>query len=448
VVPPLALPFVFLLAPSVLHAQTTHHVGPGQPFTRIEPALAAAQPGDTILVHPLANNAPYDSCAIRIATPRVTLRAQNPPGGRIILSGKNADLSGIGSHPRAIVQFEPAAHGSRLEGFELRDAHNASHNGAGARIHQANDITIADCVIHHNDMGIMSKGDGTPRAANRQRIERCLIFSNGDPDDPGYNHNLYLGGTSATLIGCTIYSSRTGHNVKSRAHRTEILACFIHSSANREIDLVDAQGDTSAPGSDALIAGCLIMKSAEGSGNRGVIHFGQDGGHPHNGTLALLHNTILTPFIAPVVQLSTPDARLALFNNCAFDPAGQARNQVLVALPDESALDPAQIVAGSHNALGRGFEGARLDRLGLDHSSFVSQASLDRFRSAPRLELPPAQPGPPDLVDQGLPLDQLPPHIPAAPLFEYHATQGYQPRTITARPDLGACEFPINPPAR
>jgi len=33
-----------------------------------------------------------------------------------------------------------------------------------------------------------------------------------------------------------------------------------------------------------------------------VIHFGQDGGKEHNGILWLVHNTIVTPFISPVVR--------------------------------------------------------------------------------------------------------------------------------------------------
>jgi hypothetical protein len=115
-------------------------------------------------------------------------------------------------------------------------------------INQANSIIVRDCVIHHNDMGIMSNGDGTPDTATDQRIEGCLIHSNGDPADPGFNHNLYLGGTSVTLIGCEVHSSLTGHNVKSRAHRTTVLASFIHDAANREFDLdADPELPSAAP---------------------------------------------------------------------------------------------------------------------------------------------------------------------------------------------------------
>ena len=129
--------------------------------------------------------------------------------------------------PRAIIQFNKGADGCVLEGFELSGAHNESFNGAGVRINQANDVTIRDCAIHDNDMGIMSNGDGTDATGKNQLIESCLIYSNGNAKHSGYNHNLYLGGTSVRIVACEIHSSLTGHNLKSRAHLTIVLNCYI-----------------------------------------------------------------------------------------------------------------------------------------------------------------------------------------------------------------------------
>ncbi len=312
-------------------------VGPGQAFGRIEQALAQAQPGDVVLVHPLPENAPYEREALRVTVPRLTIRAAAPDGRRVPIDGRGYDYSGRGSVPRAIVQFNRGADGCVLEGFELHGAHNASHNGAGVRINQANDVTVRGCDIHNNDMGVMSNGDGTPATASGQLIERCLIRSNGDTSHPGYNHNLYLGGTSVTLLACEVHSSLTGHNVKSRAHRTAVIACYVHDSANREFDLVDARGDTTAPGSDAVLAGNIIVKAPQCRGNRAVIHFGQDGGHDHTGTLYLVHNTIVTPYISPVVTLSAPGARAALYNNIVWNGGAEQHGQVLVDARGSSA---------------------------------------------------------------------------------------------------------------
>ena len=160
----------------------------------------------------------------------------------------------------------------------------------------------------------MSNGDGSLATAVDQRIEECRIFRNGDPTDPGYNHNLYLGGTSVTLRFCEIHHSLTGHNVKSRAHHTRVEYCYVHHSANREFDLVDA-AETARPQSDAVLLGNIIVKDPKCGGNRAVIHFGQDGGKGHNGTLFLAFNTIVTPFVSPVVELSAAGAKARLLGN-------------------------------------------------------------------------------------------------------------------------------------
>ena len=54
------------------------------------------------------------------------------------------------------MQFDPAARGA--VDSSNSGAHNASHNGAGVRINQANDILVTHCEIHDNDMGVMSNG--------------------------------------------------------------------------------------------------------------------------------------------------------------------------------------------------------------------------------------------------------------------------------------------------
>jgi hypothetical protein len=301
---------------AAVHATAaTLEVGPGKPFARIEDANAKAQPDDVILVYPLSGHRQYEKTAVFVRQKNVTFRSVPAAGMYYVsISGRGFDYSGAGSTPRAIFQFNTGADHCTLEGFELSGAHNTSHNGAGVRINQANHATVRNCSIHGNDMGIMSNGDGTLARSVDQRIERCAIFRNGDPTEPGYNHNLYLGGTSVTLRFCEVHHSLTGHNFKSRAHYTRVEYCYVHHSANREFDLVDA-AETARPASDAVLLGNIIAKDAKCIGNRGVIHFGQDGGKEHNGTLYLDFNTIVTPFIAPAVDFSAAGAKARLAGN-------------------------------------------------------------------------------------------------------------------------------------
>ena len=324
----------------------TLEVGPGKPFQRIEKANAKAQAGDVILVHPLAGNRPYQGTAVFVRQRQLTFRAVPEKGSRRVrISGKDFDYSGRGSTPRAIFQFNPGTDQCVLEGFELSDAHNGSHNGAGVRINGANHVAVRNCSIHDNDMGIMSNGDGSLLSGVDQRIEYCEIHHNGSLLDPGYNHNLYLGGTSVTLSFCEVHHSLTGHNVKSRAHQTRVQYCYVHDSSNREFDLVDA-ADTARPESHAVLMGNVIAKDPRCPGNRTVIHFGQDGGKEHDGTVYLVFNTVVTPFIAPVVDLSAPKAKAHLVGNLVCDgPARQSGQKIADA---RGGLTP-QRVAGDHN---------------------------------------------------------------------------------------------------
>lgn len=327
----------------------TLEVGPGRAFDRIEAAVAQAQPGDAIIVHPKPNNAPYERVAVYVTTAGLTIQgvigAPGDGGQRVKLSGKGFDYSGRGSVPRAIFQFNRDADGCTLANFDLSGAHNDSHNGAGVRINQANGIAIRNCEIHHNDMGVMSGSDGTLATAADQLIESCIIHHNGDQTHPGYSHNLYLGGTSVTLRYCWIHHSTTGHNVKSRAHINRIEYCYIEGSANREIDLVDA-ADTARPGSDTLLLGNIIVKDPDCPGNRGVIHFGQDGGGQHDGTIYLVNNTIITPFGSPLIELSASLTAAKLYNNIIYNPNPGVRN---ISLISARAGANARNAVGDHN---------------------------------------------------------------------------------------------------
>lgn len=440
----LLLALLAIIGPTLLNSARARadelHVGPGQRFDRLEPALQNARSGDAILVHPRPENAAYDAVALCVRVPNLTIRAIRRDGEPPIpLSGKGADCSGVGPTPRAIVQFDPQAHGGTLDGFTLTDARNHSHNAAGVRINQANDVTIRRCEIHGNDMGIMSGGDGTPNAAVNQLIEHCRIHHNGAREDPGYNHNLYLGGTSVRIRFSEISHSLTGHNVKSRAHVIWVEYSFVHDSANREFDLVDA-AETAWDGSHAVLLGNHIVKDPACPGNRGVIHFGQDGGGAHDGTLFLVHNTITTPFIAPVVTLSTPAANAILHRNLLWDGGVPQAQQIIAAGPDLAR------VRGAGNLFGRGF--AAPSERGLDVKTNRFQLAITRsgFRT---LEQGMARPTD-VLVSRAVPVEPIAlPRFPGRPpdqcmqpypreLWEYLPGIGPRLRSDSTAPSPGA----------
>ena len=416
-------------------------VGPGQRFATIEEAYRAASSGDVVLVHAQRGGKPYTQVALLVKKPRVTFRGiADRAGRRVRLSGVGYDYSGRGSVPRAIFQFDRGADGCVVEGFEMLKAHNDSANGAAVRINQANDVTIRNCDIHDNDMGVMSNGDGTPNAAARQRIENCVIHRNGSRKRPGQNHNLYLGGAGAVVSGCQVYESLTGHNLKSRAHHIRVEYCYIHDSSNREFDLVDAT-DTSVADSHAVLIGNVIVKAPKCAGNKAVIHFGQDGSHGRDGTLYLVHNTIVTPFISPVVELSSAKASAHLTNNIVWDGGGRRSRMTLVAVRNGA---DAKNVTGSHNWLSPGL--ADLSHTSMrPGANIVSRGNRPAFRD---ISVGDFRIGRRDgeIVDRGLRLSEIDlPDVPGGQgrgfrVKSYTHPAGAVDRHIVGRPDLGAFE--------
>ncbi|MDR0870154.1 MAG: right-handed parallel beta-helix repeat-containing protein [Planctomycetaceae bacterium] len=302
-------------------------IGTGKPFQKIEEALKVAEEGDTLVIHPHSDGSPYRQPALLVRTSKITIRSATPDKP-VVLDGTGFEYSGRGLVPRAIIQFDPDADGCTVEGLTLINARNKSFNGAGVRINQANNITVRRCVIQHNDMGIMSNGKVADNSGAEQMIEFCTVADNGTKEDPGYNHNLYLGGTSATVKDCTIARSVTGHNLKSRAHRNRIIHNRIEHSANRELDIVDEKGNTDVPDSDCFVIDNVIVKDPKCTGNRAVIHFGFDGNARRDGTLRLTGNTIITPFISPVADVN--DGHGAEFINNKIDDNGTGQKGVLV----------------------------------------------------------------------------------------------------------------------
>jgi hypothetical protein len=424
----------------------TLEVGPGRRYQAIEKAVDRAKPGDTVLVYPLdAKGTPYPQSAVLVRTARLTIRGAAPEGKRVRIDGKGFMYSGAGRVPRAIVQFEPGADGCVIEGFELFNASNESFNGAGVRINQANDVTVRNCEIHDNDMGIMSNGEVARGTGRNQRVEFCLIRDNGTDRDPGYNHNLYLGGTSVTLHGCEIRGATTGHNVKSRAHFNWIEYCYIHDSANRELDLVDAAGNTDVAGSHSVLLGNVIVKAKDMKGNRGVIHFGQDGGKDHQGTVYLVHNTIVTSYVTAVVELSAKGAGCEIAKNIFWDDGAVGEGGVLVAGVRGGSLDAA---AGRRNWLAAGFSVPECKGFSAADNLVAKKKESPPFADAAGGDFRLKGTSGGSIVNCGVPMEKV--ELPLPPgeakrsgpvnLMQYRHPCRTEARPSDGKPDLGAYE--------
>jgi len=438
--------FVFLSAG--VHGEVLN-VGPDRTYERIERAYKNASPGDTIRVHPKNDNAPYRKVAVNVTKKNITFRAvPYREKHRVPINGEGFNYSGRMPIPRAIFQFNPQADGGVIEGFKLYGASNNSHNGAGVRINQANHVTIRDCEITGNDMGIMSGGRDLGATGVNQRIVGCRIHHNGTAEDPGYNHNLYLGGTSVTITACEIYASTTGHNVKSRAHYTRVQYSYVHDSANREFDLVQRKGVTDAPGSHAVLLGSVIEKKRNMNGNKAVIHYGTESNVDHLGTLSLTNNTVVTPYRSPVMELSAPGASARAVNNIFWNGGVEREKQSLVRTRNGAK---AENVSGTRNWFSRGWR-HDLKRFGTQFkNAYVADAGEHPPFKAPGNGHYHLNQSTGSLVDRGTAWTKLDlPPVPGArkadrayrkTFYQYTPELKLKKRETDGSPDLGAFEY-------
>jgi hypothetical protein len=426
-----------VLASSWLLA-ATREVGPGRTYATPNDAYTAAAAGDTILVYPQAANAAYLQVRIQASKARIAIRAMGAAGQRVKLSGAGYNYTGAASVPRAMFQFNPGTDSCLVEGFEIFECHNDSYNGAAVRINQANRVTVRNCEVHNNDMGFMSNGDVNASSAADQLIENCVVHDNGNDSAAGYNHNFYMGGTSVTIRGCNVYNATTGHNIKSRAHLTFVEGCFVHDSPNREFDLVDDATNTTAANSHALVSGCVIRKMNNCPGNHATIHFGQDGGNDHNGTLYLVHCTILSQYASPIVDVSAAGAGVKIYNCIVTDPtASQTSGQVVVSMRN-GAL--AANSGGSNVWMSRGFTAGT--GITFAASTTGSAGQYPAFVNDTAGTYTPTTAFA-NIVDAGMALATmgLPSPLSTEPLLVYAVGPGTATRTFNAAPDIGAFEY-------
>ncbi|HEX3132469.1 MAG TPA: right-handed parallel beta-helix repeat-containing protein, partial [Planctomycetota bacterium] len=298
-------PLALLLLVAVLPAAVLE-VGPGQAYTTIA-ALPTLVAGDTVNIHAGTYQEVKSWTVSGTAGSPITIRGVGAT--RPLINANGLDVSGSGSVPRAAFQIQ----GSYLtiEHLEFANARNGN-NGAGIRITGgATNVTVRDCRIHDNDMGMMSD------TCDAVLIENSEIDHNGTSSFSGYSHNFYMGGTGITIRGCYIHDASYGQNVKSRAHFVTLLYNRIADSQDGEVGLVD-ENDTTTANSNAVLIGNTIISKNRGSGwnSARFILFGAESGHDHNGTLYAINNTCIagTSSITFFIT-SRPESGLVARNN-------------------------------------------------------------------------------------------------------------------------------------
>jgi hypothetical protein len=158
-----------------------------------------------------------------------------------------------------------------FDGAQITDANGA--NGAGIRF-QANNLTVVNCKFINCQNGIL-EGNGGVTTSN-VIIQNCEFENNGyqlpnDPTHSGYEHNIYIGASTDTLIVKNCYFHRPrgqANSLKTRAQRSYILYNLIDEEATGygSWELNIAQGGLN------VIMGNVIIQGTSGA-NHGIVSY-------------------------------------------------------------------------------------------------------------------------------------------------------------------------------
>ena len=235
---------------------------PGCNFLSLSDALAAAQPGDTVLL----SKGVYEEAAL-VTVSDLTIKAE--PGAHLrrqAVEGKAA----------LVIR----ANNVVVEGLECSEISVPDGNGACVRI-EGRDLTLRGVYFHDNQEGVLGGVGGWVL------VEDSVFERNGGRR--GYAHGLYI---AATVEEFTFRRSKVlgtkdeGQGVKSRAQKTIIEDSIIAGLASRDSRAIDIPN-----GGDIIIRGNVLQKGPKSS-NSQMIGLGLEG-NLHPDSHAVVENNLI-----------------------------------------------------------------------------------------------------------------------------------------------------------
>lgn len=296
-----ALACLLLLVPSLASAQL--RVGPGETYTTIAAAAAAATDGDTVEI--VAGT--YNEEVVWTQND-LTIRGV---GGRPVIDMTGRALTRQGGKGIFIIDGADVT----IENIELVGASVPDQNGAGIRWQGGGMLTVRNCVFRDNENGIL----GGNAADNVALIENNEFIGNGR-GDVGFTHQIYINSIDTlTFRGNWSHSiagglGDSGHLVKTRARRNFILYNRLTAEdgpASYELQI--PQGGT------AYVIGNLIEQSTS-TDNNNVISIGGDGTQWPEQRVFIVNNTIVNRLDRGTFINAQPAVGLDIVNNLVIGP--------------------------------------------------------------------------------------------------------------------------------
>ena len=197
-----ALALAALAAGGSMAQAATLEVGVGKTYSSIGAAAAAANPHDTIIVHP----GTYKGAVLHDGHLTVRTPAGSPRGSAIVTGATLMDKGLFVTRGSDIV----------IDGFRFTGARSTSKNGAGIRVESRN-LTVRNSEFVDNESGMLITPGPTRRGT--VTITGSLFKSNGYGD--GQSHGVYANTLDKLVIENSRFEdTRVGHHIKSRADTT------------------------------------------------------------------------------------------------------------------------------------------------------------------------------------------------------------------------------------
>lgn len=242
-------------------------VGANQPYKMPSAAIAAAKSGDTIRIAPGS----YTDCAAW-NTDGLTIEGS---GDGVVLRNAVCQSAGIlvVNAPRATIR------NLTLEGAAIDEG-----NGSGIRANGLN-LLVEHCRFRDNQDGILTANNG-----QAELVVRDSLFEGNGACLPnkGCAHGIYAGFITRVRIENSVFkNARSGHYIKSRARRTEVVNNRIEDGdSGRSSYLVDLPN-----GGSLLLSNNTMQKGPSTENPTAAVTLGEEGDKRPPGPVVIENNT-------------------------------------------------------------------------------------------------------------------------------------------------------------
>lgn len=281
------------------HARTLE-VGPGKAYPAPSAAVAAAEPGDRILIAP----GEYADCAV-LTKNDVTIEGAGDPA-EIVLTDKICEGKAI-----LVLRGENAL----VRNLTLQRARVPDDNGAGIR-GESRSITVDGVRFIGNQNGILSGTDGGTMTVRNSYFEKNGFCG------AACAHGIYAGHLDLLHVeGSHFIDTRQAHHIKSRARRTEVIGCNIQDGPDGT-----ASYEVEAPnGGSLVVRGSIIVKGPKAENHTAAIMIGSEGVTQPTREIVVAGNVFRNDGSYPTVFVSNGTDTPAQVSDNAISGVGPVR---------------------------------------------------------------------------------------------------------------------------